>query len=192
MIITFESYRQEKYENNKIIIVDIQPSYRIHMNMDMTDFTEWLNHHNYLDVLYLYNGPDFGYEGENEIREWLYEYGLDTDRNITFFEKNYAFFRDLMDSNGTDEEIIKLGKYMIENDIRDISEIEKLNGVKTKFFDGDYSFYIPEVKDVIEDFLNKGDKPLVIGGGKYECFKEILLLLQMLDFDWSEESQFIY
>ncbi|NPV13085.1 MAG: hypothetical protein HPY57_15065 [Ignavibacteria bacterium] len=70
----FENFRTEKYPNKKIIIVDIQPSYRIHMNMDMTDFTEWLNHHKYLDILYLYNGPDLGYEDENEIKDWLYIY----------------------------------------------------------------------------------------------------------------------
>ena len=194
MITTFESYRTELYENKKIIIVDIQPSYRIHMNMNMTDFTNWLNHHDYLDILYLYNGPDFGYEDEDEIKEWLYDYGLDDTRNIRFFEKNYAFFRNMMDNGATDEEIIKLGKYMIKNNIFDSRKIEDtVPGVCEKWINNDkYFIYIPELQDVLLDFLDKGDRPLLIGGGKYECFKEVLLLLQMNDFKWDEESQFIW
>lgn len=190
----FENFRTEKYPNKKIIIVDIQPSYRIHMNMDMTDFTEWLNHHKYLDILYLYNGPDLGYEDENEIKDWLYNYGLDSDRNIKFFEKNYAFFRDMMDNGATDKEIITLGKYMIKNGIFDSREIkEKVPGVRNKWINNDdFSIYIPELQDILLKFLDKGDKPLLIGGGKYECFKEVLLLLQINDFEWDEESQFIW
>ena len=190
----FEQFRKLRYINNKIIIVDIQPSYRIHMNMDMHDFTEWLNYHDYLDILYLYNGPDLGYEDEGEIREWLYAYGLDSDRNITFYEKNYGFFRDMMDSGASKKEIVTLGKYMIENNISDSRDItiDKVPGVNKKWLKDDYSIYIPDVKDVIDDFLDKGDVPLVIGGGKHECFGEIILLLKMMDIKYDKESQFIY
>jgi len=194
MITTFESYRKESYENKKIIIVDIQPSYRIHMNMDMTDFTYWLNHHDYLNILYLYNGPEFGYEDENEIKEWLYDYGLDDTRNIKFFEKNYGFFRDMMDCGATDQEIIKLGKYMIKNNIHGTYEIkEKVPDVRDKWLNSNnYGIYIPDLQDILLNFLDKGDKPLLIGGGQHECFKEVLLLLQMNDIKWDEESQFIW
>jgi len=194
MITKFESYRTESYENKKIIIVDIQPSYRIHMDMDMKDFTNWLNHHDYLDILYLFNGPYLGYENEHEIKEWLYDYGLDDTRNIEFFEKNYGFFRDMMDSGASDEEIITLGKYMIENNIFSTINIkENIPGVSKKWLNtNNYSIYIPDLQNVLLKFLDKNDKPLLIGGGKYECFKEVLLLLQMNNFKWDEESQFIW
>jgi len=197
---TYERYRKEKYDNKKLIIIDIQPTYRIHMNMDMTDFTHWLNEHDYFNILYLYNGPDFGYEDEYEIRDWLRDYDLEDSSNMSFFEKNYAFFRDFMDNDVDDDEIVKVGKYLIEKDIRDIREIDEEDrkyllenvDIDEKFLNGDWSFYIPEAKDELMSFLNKGDKPLCIGGGEYQCFKEIILLLRMLDFEWDEESQFIY
>lgn len=193
MITIFEKFRTEHYPNKKIIIVDIQPSYRIHMNMEMETFTNWLNHHDYLDVLYLYNGPELGYEDENEIRQWLYDYGLDSDRNIEFFEKGYAFFRDLMDSGVNDEQIVSLGKYMIKNNILDNRNItEHIDGVDDRWLNGDYAFYIPELQDKLLEFLDKNDKPLIIGGGEFECFKEVLLLLEMNDFECDKESQFIY
>jgi hypothetical protein len=183
-----------KYNNKKIIIVDIQPSYRIHMNMDMHEFTSWLNHHDYLDVLYLYNGPDMGYEDEYEIKDWLYDYGLDSDRNITFYEKGYGFFRNLMDLKVDDEQIITLGKYMIQNDINDSRDItEDVNGVNSKYINNeDYVMSIPDLVDELKDFLDEGDKPLMIGGGEYQCFKEVELLLKMIDIQCDRESEFIY
>jgi len=200
---TYEAYRREKYKNKRLIVVDIQPTYRIHMNMDMTIFTRWLNRHDYFDTLYLYNGPDMGMEDEYEIKEWLLDYDLDSDiaRDMLFFERGYAFFRDLMDDGVDDDNIVKIGKYLIDSRIQDIrelseeqqEELSKLTGLDTHYLDGSYMFYIPELKDELVSFLRGSDKkPLCIGGGEYECYKEVILLLQMLDYEWDEESQFIY
>jgi hypothetical protein len=196
MITLFENFRREEYPNKKLIIVDIQPSYRIHMNMDMTDFTEWLNHHHDFDILYLYNGPDMGYEDEYEIREWLLEYGLETDENMTFYEKGYGFFRDFMDSDVEDDVMVEIGKYMLKNNLTDHRQIKeedrKQFDIDEEYFEDWYSFGFTGLEIELESFLNKGDKPLLIGGGQYECFKEVVLMLEMLGYEWDKESQFIY
>lgn len=196
MITLFENFRREEYPNKKLIIVDIQPSYRIHMNMDMTDFTEWLNHHHDFDILYLYNGPDMGYEDEYEIREWLLEYGLETDENMIFYEKGYGFFRDFMDSDVEDDVMVEIGKYMLKNNLTDHRQIKeedrKQFDIDEEYFEDWHSFGFTGLEIELESFLNKGDKPLLIGGGQYECFKEVVLMLEMLGYEWDKESQFIY
>jgi hypothetical protein len=196
---TYENYRKEKYNNKKLIIIDIQPSYKNYMDIDMNNYVQWLNEHNYLDVLYLFNGPDLGMESEYDIQLWLNEYDLDENLDIRYYEKNYGFFRDFMDEID-DETIILIGKYLIQKNIVDIRELSneekkeiiKITNIDKQYLTEDYSFYIPELKDELLSFINKGDKPLCIGGGEYECYKEVILLLEMLDFEWDEESQFIY
>lgn len=195
MLTEFAAYRTDRYPNPQLIVVDIQPSYRIHLNIEMEDFVDWLQHHQTWDVLYLYNGPEMGLEDETEIRAWLRDYGLTKFDNITFFEKGYGFFRDLMDSGVNDEQMITLGKYMIDHDLEDLGDIKSpLDGVDPRWLEpvDAYLFKIPALKDELVKFLKPGAKPLVIGGGKEECFKEVLLLLAMLDYEWDEESQFIY
>jgi hypothetical protein len=196
---TYENYRKEKYNNKKLIIIDIQPSYKNYMDIDMNNYVQWLNEHNYLDVLYLFNGPDLGMESEYDIQLWLNEYDLDENLDIRYYEKNYGFFRDFMDEID-DKTIILIGKYFIQKNIVDIRELSneekkeiiKITNIDKQYLTEDYSFYIPELKDELLSFINKGDKPLCIGGGEYECYKEVILLLEMLDFEWDEESQFIY
>ena len=196
MITLFENFRREEYPNKKLIIVDIQPAYEDYMNMNMRNFTEWLNHHHDFDILYLYNGPDMGYEDEYEIREWLQGYGLETDENMTFYEKGYGFFRDFMDTGVDDDTMIEIGKYMLENNLTDHRQIKeedrKQFDIDEEYFANYHSFGFAGLELELESFLNKGDKPLLIGGGQYECFKEVVLMLEMMNVEWDEESQFIY
>jgi len=143
-----------------------------------------------------YNGPDMGYEDEYEIREWLLEYGLETDENMTFYEKGYGFFRDFMDSDVEDDVMVEIGKYMLKNNLTDHRQIKeedrKQFDIDEEYFEDWYSFGFTGLEIELESFLNKGDKPLLIGGGQYECFKEVVLMLEMLGYEWDKESQFIY
>jgi len=179
------------------IVVDVQPGHEDWIDFDIQEFCDWLNNTN-RSIIYLYNGPDLGYEDENEIRWWLFENGLDEDvaNGITFFEKNYAFFRDLMDSGADDEEIIELGKYMIENDERDSRDIERENQkkikIRSKFFSDDYMMYIPELYDFLSNFLDKNSYPLLVGGGRDQCLKEVELLLKMMDIEYETDEDYIY
>jgi hypothetical protein len=111
--------------NKILIVVDIQPTYNPYFNFNLSEFIEYLNSDLYDIILYLYNGKEFGYEDNNEIFYWLIENGLndELEYRITFFEKNYGFFRDFMDSGYQEDDIVNIGKYLIENNINDSRDI---------------------------------------------------------------------
>lgn len=185
---------------DKVIIVDIQPAYGKFIDFNMDDFTAWLNGDNFDELYCLYNGPDLGYEDDDyKIRNWYWEWGLSDDVELRFFEKSYGWFRDFM---GTvdDEDIIAIGKYMIEHDIwdsRDFSE-EAIKMLEDRNINIDYLgtenrvMYIPELKDYLSNNIYEGDKIITCGGGVSECYKEVTLLLDMLDLRYEEKIKFIY
>jgi hypothetical protein len=137
-----------------------------------------------------------GYEDEYEILDWLREYGYEDDANIEFYEKGYGFYRDLMEY--LDEElIVKLGKYLKYNrywDLRDINHKDVKKLVKDKFpeqYANGHNYFFC-LRDDIYKFLKGAHKPVMIGGGQYECLKEIELLLQIYNVDYDLNYEFIY
>lgn len=180
-----------------IIVVDIQPGHQDYIYFNLYEFCEWLNDSN-KPILYLYNGPDFGFDEEYVIYEWLIEHGLNDDLYITFFQKNYAFFRDLMDSFAPDDDIIEIIKYLIEGNIRDIREISDEGreylildkGIDSEYFNGDYNCYLPELYDFLKPRLKPNN--IIVGGGVDQCLKEVQLLLNAMGVDYTEENEYIY
>lgn len=194
----FSQYLLENDSNHTLVIVDIQPAYESYISFDMYDFCQMLNESDYHNILYLYNGPDLGFENFDEIKYWLYEHELNEDvgENMVGFEKNYAFFRDLMDA-GYSDEALSLGKYMLKNDITDsrgiddeiIDELvgdeeELANNLKT----GGYSMHMPDVMEILEKIRN----PIFVGGGEEECLSEVLLGMKMLEKPYSVNREWIY
>jgi len=190
-----KTYESMSYDY--VLVVDIQPGHEEWIDFDIEEFCGWLNA---LDesIIYLFNGPEFGYEDENEIKMWLIDHGLDEDLaySISFYEKNYAFFRDYMDNGVSDEDVVKVGKYLIENDVRDTRQIpdkdkNKFN-ISRKYFTDGYSMYIPDLYDFLTNFIDKNSRPLLVGGGRDECLKEVELMLQMMDVDYELEDDYVY
>ena len=196
MITKFKLF--ENTNTKTIIVVDVQPGHQDFISFDIYDFTNYLNENKDKNILYLFNGTELGYEDEYELKQWLYEYGLDENTYINFHEKGYGFFRDLMDNSYVDNgDIVKIGKEMIKNDIYDYREFD--DDIKEKYeeiyniYSDDYLMYIPD--DIVDFFKNNiysNETSEIIGGGQGECLTEIELLLNIMDLKYVENFDFIY
>jgi len=174
-------------QKGKVILVDFQPAY------DTTSFgdgptwytkalgkaCDYINSNN-ATVLAFYNGLDVGIEDtQSEVHQHYVEHGLDTNANIEFREKGYAFLRSWMDLQIPPSTIITVLREMMRrgfNDSRDFDEdeLEKLVGDEWSEYMYDDAIYIPDIA-IAE--LKTFNNALIGGGGRDECLREIELLM---------------
>lgn len=175
-----------------LLCVDIQPAYENFINFNIYEWVKFLNQQKNR-ILFLYNGPDLGYEDEDEIKNWLIDRGLKENKldNIIFFEKGYAFFRDWLDTHGYNSSFQELFNYMIANNINDSRDVpeEDFNDEIKSFLETGNSIYIPEVLKIIKDFANSYS---VCGGGENQCLLEVKIILDTLHKKYSMLNKFIY
>lgn len=195
-----------EYSNKIIISVDIQEEYANYLPFNTYEYGNFLNlaEENGCTNLYLYNGEDLGFGNENEQICWLFEEcGVEesTIDNMVFFEKGYAFFRDFMDDDNVDNDVlIILADFMIKHDIRDIRDLtdedwemlinnnQDFTNIKELAEEG-YAFYIPDVAD----FLQKYNDVYICGGSDdNQCLTEIEILLNALHKKYYRIEKFIY
>lgn len=185
-----------------LIVVDIQPEYEGGATFDIGDMLRAAAE--YDEVLFLYNGADtLGMIDEASLRNYYFE-KLDYDEEVfeelmsvsEFFDKGYGFFRDVMDSGICFDRnsVIKIVKYMIDNDVQDIRELEEEDveaiGVNELLFDDleDYGFWVPELQDVLPRW-NGSD---IAGGARNECLAEVEILAAAQGLSFNQVDQFIY
>lgn len=197
MKLNFDEYVTYLFETTgkELVVVDIQPAYKKHIHFNIESFINSIQKDGYSKILYLFNGPEFGFETEQELKEWLYE-EVDYDEDLCefiqtfkFYEKNYGFYRDLMDSDYDVDDIVKLIKYMVskkENDSRDLDDAdwEKLNIENPD----PNRIYIPDVVDILKNHNNIH----LCGGGKNECLKEVEICLKVLGKDYTMLNKWVY
>lgn len=181
-------YFKHFYEatSRKLVICDIQPAYQkvISAHFDMRDFVKFAMQ--YSEVVVLYNGPELGYEDAGGIARWYNQYGVPGSvlRSWKWYEKNYNWFRDLMDKGCWHRKyLIKLIRYMIKMkkwDWRDLSEEEfeylAIPDMTIDLVHG-YGFNIPDLAFRIRR-LDGAD---ICGGGFNECLAEVTLLADALN-----------
>lgn len=183
---------------NNLIICDIQPDYAVSQSLLPKLIKKIKNFNN---ILWLYVGKDtIGTDDENSIKNWIYEYFDYNDsviemldsKNIEWFDKGYAFIRDVMDSGVIDDsQILKTIRYMTKigkYDLRDLED-KDLKTLGITFSPDDYSFYIPT--DLI-DFLKKYKTGHIVGGGKDECLKEVLYFTKAFKLGYKVDANIIY
>lgn len=177
---------------NDLIIVDVQPAHSsAFKNTFIQNFSSYLNEYSFKTITYLYNGSEIGYTDDKfNLIEWLVdELGVNeyVVEKIYFYEKVYGYFRSIMGRNNiSDSDIIRVIKYMLKTDTWDSREIEEENWNKYKLsteikeiaFDYEDNIYLPD--PTLIDLMKKRNSPILIGGGKDECLKEIELLLVAL------------
>ena len=187
----------------KLVVVDIQPEYESNTTFDIGDMLRSAAE-DYSSVLFLFNGEDtLGMVSESALKNFYFE-KLDYDEEVfdellsksEFFDKGYGFFRDVMDSSVCFDRtsIVKIVKYMIDNDIRDIRELEEEDvdaiGVSELLVDDleDYGFWVPELEEVLPQW-NGSD---LAGGSRNECMAEVEILGAAQGLSFNHVDQFIY
>ena len=179
-----------------VISVDIQPEYERWIKFDIPSYTDFLNKQR--EVLYLYNGPDTigSTDSKQKISMWLIDNGLDEDKLDDFYwiDKGYGNLRGWMDQ-GIDKSIIKKAlRYMLgkgEYDSRDIPEdewVEKFPELEDIAFEDMIS--LPPEIDI--GFLRKWKGSFIVGGGRNECFEEIMIILSTFNIKVVPVERFIY
>ena len=181
-------------ESTALLVVDIQPAHEQFINFDIYEFTEYLNSYKGI-INYIFNGPDMGYEDENELRDWLIDYGLDFNiaDNINFIPKSYGWIREPMDGGADTNEIIKVLKYMMKNkiyDSRNINEEDYINlNISEEMIEFiEIGFGLPDIyKQMI-----KLPKSILVGGGKTECLLEMEITMDAIGIKYKRNKSFIY
>lgn len=193
---SFKEFYLKEASAQSLIIVDIQPSYKKAINFSIESFCEHLIEEDYNKILYLYNGPDLGMENSDEIMNFLIEDGLDYDEEkveqmpyMTFYEKGYAFYRDMMDSGYDYKDIVKLIKYMLSKNYNTSEDLEEDEWKTLKIEDpAPNRIFIPDVLDMLKKYNNI----VLCGGGKNECLAEIEICLDVLDKPYTLLNKFVY
>jgi len=191
----------EQAGNDNLIVVDVQPEYEGNTPFDIGDLLRVAAGYN--RVLFLYNGPDLGMIDEGSLKNYYLE-KLDWDEEAfndlmsgaSFFDKGYGFFRDVMDSSicFPRQDIVKIVKYMIDNDHRDIRDLEEEDidtlGISDLLYDDleDYGFYVPD----LEEELPRWSGSDIAGGARNECLAEVEILGSALGLSFNQVDSFIY
>lgn len=183
---------------NNLIICDIQPDYSVSQSLLHKLIKKIKNFNN---ILWLYNGNEtVGTDDKESIINWINEYfdyneqiiNMLDSKNIEWFDKGYAFIRDVMDTGVmNDSQILQTIRYMTKigkTDIRDLEE-KDLKKLGIDFSVDDYGFYIPV--DLI-DFLKKYKSGHIVGGGKDECLKEVLYFTKAYKLGYKVDTNIIY
>lgn len=186
----------------KLLIVDVQNTYRSYCHNLINKIPKFAEE--YSEVIYLFDdvdGQDFHAEAPEE---WMDNHQEFYDR-LKVISKNYGFFRNILDLglDAEDEEIIRLSKFMLQNNISDAREIAEIPEVLVKFKEQfknspvneisfeDYLLYLP--MDLIETLNNTFKSGgVVIGGGRNECLKEVCVLLKVLDIPFTVNEELTY
>lgn len=164
----------------QLIIVDVQ----VRFAQSEKIVTKILDYAKGFDeVLFIYDVLD-----KDDVDMW--EDMQDSDLSVKAIKipKEYAFFRGYMDTDVDEDDIVKIAKYMIKNDIRDSRDIEK--GVFSIVDEKVDSIFIPDLVDVLKQRVKS--RPILIGGARNECLREVYLLLEALDKKPEINSNYVY
>lgn len=189
------SLLKESVSGKNLVIVDIQPAFEKYIRFNMKDFIIWLNTNgkSYQSIYVLFNGSEQGYvDNWESIKLWYRKNGIKEGVLVRAvdLEKQYGFFRDVMDEGYEDDTILSLARYLIKNqnlheasdmDFDTIFDVTNDDQLAKSITRGELSFWVP-------DYLISKLSPIsgtidVVGGAEEQCLSEIVLLLKSLNKD---------
>lgn len=192
----------QKIHNMKTLIsCDIQPIYEGGNKFDMADFVNYMREFD--KILYLFNNkysPSKVDDTQKDVKQMLRDAGADEElmSKIILFEKQYWYFRDVIDSGlVSEEDMITLIKLMVQlnelsakNIAKDtLQKILKSDIATKKISAGIWKFeYDPKLLNELADW----DNSVLVGGLRKQCLAEIELYLKALGINFKENQKYIY
>jgi len=207
-MISQELLRQNPSARYNLIIIDVQPEYleQPGKNIEginaqfLKNFISFLNqnYHKYRQIYYLYNGKEtLDMISESQLKFWLREIDIQEEviSKMSFYDKGYAFFSACIDDQTEQGQIVRLVRYMYQNDILDSRQLPASFWEKWKDQDIRQTLYhdplyIPELMDYLDKHL-KGTID-IIGGSKEACLYEVEIALLALKRRYRKHQKLIY
>ena len=133
-----------------------------------------------------------------DVIDYLCENGLEPDKidDISFYEKEYGFFRGYMDAGISNNIIIKVIRAMYQFRVHDSRDLDLKVILSPKEFSiiQDYAsydpIYLPWAIDILE--LRNMSPFYLCGGSSDACLLEIELLCNALNIKYKKISNLIY
>jgi hypothetical protein len=175
-----------------LLVVDVQPAYAAGCDIIAAKVAQRINN-TVKPVTIMWVGDGLTRDSEESVREYLREYGARPGRlaEAHFVEKGYAFFRGWMDQGVADDDIIKVGRNMLDNGLycSDAVDFEALYGADVPDFPELDNLHHPQFDDTRLRSLSSVE---TCGGGSNECLAEIELWLQMRHLPFKRLDSLVY
>ncbi|MBU9199985.1 hypothetical protein KTD31_01030 [Burkholderia multivorans] len=175
-----------------LLIVDVQPQYDAFCGLIAAQVARRINN-TVKPVSIMWVGEGLSNDSEETVREYLCEHGARPGRlaQAHFIEKGYGFFRGWMDNAVASDDIVKVGKDMLQRGLYSSEDVDL-----ERLYAGD----VPELPEL--DLLHRPsfddgklrmmDRFETCGGGSAECLAEIELWLQMVDKPFCRLDSMVY
>lgn len=182
-----------------IIVVDIQPAYSSMTSGGLNKLAHMINTNRNRTLMFV-NADETGMTEDNiqhDIIPWWEDWGLNEDANVEWFDKGYGYLRGAMDQGVDDADIIKIIREMYQQKIFDSRELFGGDEEQIIEFVGEYVADIITTDAISVEWvsiskLKEYNKCLICGGGKDECLKEVLLLMNAFNIKYKIMSEFVY
>lgn len=183
----------------KLISCDVQPYYSGGIDFKISDFVKYLNRFD--KILYFFNGKDINVPDTKEsVIAWLKENGMSDEllKKITFYEKVYWYFRDIMDTYKiTHKKCVALLKLMIMLNQPNAAKIPL--PLLTRCLDNPTlaaNIALGKMKfvadfDMMYELLNWKNS-ILVGGLRNQCLAEIEVYCDALELNETNDPKFIY
>jgi len=162
-----------------LLVVDVQPAYASSCEFIAANVAKRINN-TVKPVTIMWVGAGMTNDCEETVREYLREYGARPGRlaQANFVEKDFGFFRPWMDYGVDRDDIVKVGAYMMQHEIRSSEDVDL-----DELYQGDVPD-LPRADRLSRPWFN--DRRLLClsdfetcGGGSEQCLAEMELWLQM-------------
>lgn len=182
-----------------LIVVDIQPQYITSVDGFVGDLAKYINNRNGRQTLMLYNGPELTEDDIDDIKYWWYEEGMNPNiiDSIEWIDKGYGYLRSWMDNGISENVIIKAIREMYKQRVTSSSLLFNGDEDKIKEFIGsEYDDWMIDDEIHIQwmdiSALNRYKNCYLCGGGREQCLKEIMILMNAFNIKYTLLQQFIY
>lgn len=190
----------------QLVIVDVQKCFDASQNLvePLLDYAKGFD-----EIIYIWDDVQEEHKDEDYLTEMMRKMkdsGIHV--RMTPMRKQYGFFRGLMDTGVSEEDIVLGIQFMLKYELLDsrsiVEEAEETwiqyadkHGIEwvPEGFEGDEDYtdplYIPEdLTNSLKEVVKK--RPILVGGGRNECLQEIYLLLEALQVDPEINEKYTY